>query len=85
MKNNLYKYLINHKKNTPNKIALIFENYKITYQDLVELIDLTEIYLLNNFNIRNKDRIAILAQNRIEYIFLLYACAKIGSILVPIN
>ena len=68
MKNNLYKYLINHKKNTPNKIALIFENYKITYQDLVELIDLTEIYLLNNFNIRNKDRIAILAQNRIEYI-----------------
>ena len=46
MKNNLYKYLIFIKKIHPNKIALIFENNEITYKELLELIDLTEIYLV---------------------------------------
>ena len=85
MKNNLYKYLIDHKKNDPDKISIISENNEITYRKLLKLIDLLEIYLVNNLNIKENDRIAILSTNRIEYIILLYASAKIGSSLVPIN
>ena len=82
MKNNLYKYLIDHKKNDPDKISIISENNEITYRKLLKLIDLLEIYLVNNLNIKENDRIAILSTNRIEYIILLYASAKIGSSLV---
>ena len=85
MKTNLYKYLKLHEKNNPEKTALIFEESIISYKKLIELIDLFETYLLDNLNIRANDRIAILSCNRIEYILLFYACAKIGSILVPIN
>ena len=85
MKNNLYKYIRSHKKNNPDKIALIFEDSKINYRDLLKLIDLFENYLINILKIKTNDRIAILSYNRVEYILLFYACAKIGSILVPIN
>ena len=85
MKNNLYKYIKYHKKNSPQKTALIYENSIINYQKLSELIDLFESYLLKNLGIKESDRIAILSYNRIEYILLFYACAKIGSIIVPIN
>jgi len=85
MKNNLYKYIQINAKIYPKKTALIFQDSKITYNELLKKIDSLELYLLKNLNIKPNDRIAILAYNRLEFILLFYACAKIGSILVPLN
>ena len=85
MKNNLYKYIQINAKNYPQKNALIFQDLKITYYELLKKIDSLELYLLKNLNIKPNDRITILSYNRLEFILLFYACAKIGSILVPLN
>ena len=85
MKNNLYKYIQINAKNYPQKTALIFQDSKITYYDLLKKIVSLELYLLKNLNIKPNDRITILSYNRLEFILLFYACAKIGSILVPLN
>jgi fatty-acyl-CoA synthase len=41
--------------------------------------------LAGRFGVRQGDRVAVLAKNRIEQIDLYFACQKIGAILVPLN
>tara|TARA_R110002096_G_scaffold36759_1_gene102369 strand:- start:1409 stop:2911 length:1503 start_codon:yes stop_codon:yes gene_type:complete len=41
--------------------------------------------MLENRGIAEGDRVAILCRNRIEFFELLFACAKLGAILVPLN
>lgn len=72
---------------SPNKIGIIDDSTdrRLTYQEL----DGRTIKLAFNLNVKyrvNKgDRIAILAYNRLEYIYILFAAQKLGAILVPIN
>lgn len=40
---------------------------------------------LTELNIKKGDRVAVLCRNRIEFFELLFACAKSGAILVPLN
>jgi fatty-acyl-CoA synthase len=41
--------------------------------------------LMSSLGIDAGDRIAILCRNRIEFFELLFACAKLGAVLVPLN
>ena len=41
--------------------------------------------LLHARGLREGDRVALLCRNRIEFFELLFACAKLGSVLVPLN
>lgn len=41
--------------------------------------------VLASFGIAREDRVAILCRNRIEFFEILFACAKLGAILVPLN
>ncbi len=41
--------------------------------------------LLVKMGVSHGDRVAVLCRNRIEFFELLFACAKIGAILVPLN
>jgi len=70
---------------TPNKPAIIFEGEKLTYAVLHARIEQAARALKAEFGIGRGDRIAILSLNRPEYIVLLYACARLGAILVPLN
>ncbi len=41
--------------------------------------------LMGEFGIRAGDRVALLCRNRIEFFELLFGCAKLGAVLVPLN
>ena len=41
--------------------------------------------LLQDYGVGEGDRIAVLCRNRSEFFELLFACAKLGAILVPLN
>ena len=85
MKKSLYKYIENHAKNNPNDLAIIFEKKKLSYIELLNNINYISEYISKTLKAKKGDRIAILSYNRIEFITLFYACAKLGTILVPIN
>ena len=38
-----------------------------------------------SYGVENGDRVAILSQNRLEYLVLIFALAKLGAIAVPLN
>lgn len=69
----------------PYRIAVITETEQLTYKELAEKIAAAAHYLHNERKVKKGDRIAILSQNRLEYITLLFAIAKLECIAVPLN
>jgi fatty-acyl-CoA synthase len=42
-------------------------------------------HLADDWQVARGDRVAVLAQNRVETVFLFLACVKLGAVLVPLN
>jgi fatty-acyl-CoA synthase len=69
----------------PEKPALIFEGEVLSYAAFHARIVRTAQALQAEFGVANGDRVAILSLNRPDYLVLLYACARLGAMLVPLN
>src|SRR3984957_18934263 len=70
---------------TPDKPAIVFEGKILTYADFTARIEQTARALKSEFGVVSGDRVAILSLNRPDYLVLLYACARLGAMLVPLN
>jgi fatty-acyl-CoA synthase len=69
----------------PEKPALIFEGEVLSYAAFHARIVRTARALRAEFGVAPGDRVAILSLNRPDYLVLLYACARLGAMLVPLN
>ncbi|WJR76431.1 AMP-binding protein [Bradyrhizobium sp. NP1] len=69
----------------PNKPALRFEGTTLSYAAFAARIEQTARALQYELGVGRGDRVAILSLNRPDYLTLLYACARLGAILVPLN
>ncbi|KAF0183572.1 MAG: fatty-acyl-CoA synthase [Hyphomonadaceae bacterium] len=78
--------LANRAALSPHKIALLeLESGKeVSFSELNQRSEKLGS-LLNANRISEGDRVAVLCRNRIAFFELLFACAKIGAILVPLN
>ncbi len=74
-----------HADTTPGKPAILFEGGEISYASLARRIDSCAGILLDGLGIEAGDRVAFLGQNSPEQIVLLFACARVGAILLPLN
>jgi fatty-acyl-CoA synthase len=70
---------------TPDKPAIVFDGDTLTYRQFAERIEKTACALKAEYRVRRGDRVAILSLNRPDYLVLLYACARLGAMLVPLN
>jgi fatty-acyl-CoA synthase len=70
---------------TPHKTALRFEHETLTYAALAARVAAAARALKSVLGIGRGDRLAILATNHPDYLVLLYACARLGGLLVPLN
>ena len=69
----------------PDKTAIAFEGERLSYAAFAARIERTATALKQELGIGRGDRVAILSQNRPDYLVLLYACARLGAMLVPLN
>ena len=69
----------------PHWPALVFEDEPVSFRALDEGIGQLAGALAGTFAIKRGDRIAILAYNRPEYVALVFAAARLGAIVVPLN
>ncbi len=69
----------------PDKVAIRFAGAELTYAGLAQRIAETARALKSELGVGRGDRVAILAANHPDYLVLLYACARLGAMLVPIN
>jgi fatty-acyl-CoA synthase len=70
---------------TPDKPAIIFEGAILSYAAFNTRIEQTARALKAECDVSRGDRVAILSLNRPDYLVLLYACARLGAMLVPLN
>ena len=70
---------------TPDKPAIHFEGVTLSYAAFHARIEATAKALKAECHVGRGDRVAILSLNRPDYLVLLYACARLGAMLVPLN
>src|SRR5260370_36215281 len=68
---------------TPSKPAIIFEGEILDYAGFNARIAQTGRARKAECGVSRGDRVAILSLNRPDYLVLLYACARLGAMLVP--
>ncbi|MBW2605370.1 MAG: long-chain fatty acid--CoA ligase [Deltaproteobacteria bacterium] len=68
----------------PDKMALLFEGYKVTYRELNNTVN-RFASALNSIGIKEGDRVAILLPNLIPCVVAYYAILRIGGIAVMNN
>jgi fatty-acyl-CoA synthase len=81
----LSDFILRHAAFTPGKPALRFEGRTLTYAGLAERIEAAARALKSELGIGRGDRVGMLAANHPDYLVLLYACARLGAMLVPLN
>ncbi|MCW5747743.1 MAG: AMP-binding protein [Alphaproteobacteria bacterium] len=70
---------------TPHKPAIRFQGRTLTYAAFAARIAAAACGLRTRLGVGRGDRVAILAANHPDYLVLLYACARLGAMLVPLN
>ncbi|KQV31506.1 AMP-dependent synthetase [Rhizobium sp. Root1203] len=71
-------------RTNPGKVAIVFENEQVAYQQLLERIENTARHLRLR-GIGKGDTFAAFAQNRPELLYCYYAAAMLGALFVPLN
>jgi len=69
---------------TPDKVAIKFYDHNICYASLLDNINHRAVDL-SNAGIQRGDRVVWYGLNNPEFFNLLFACARVGVILVPLN
>jgi len=71
---------------TPNRVAFehAITGATLTYAQLEDRASRCAA-VLSTFGIEREDRVAILCRNRVEFFEIMFACAKLGAALVPLN
>lgn len=70
--------------NFPKKTALVFEERRMTYEELDREVNRIANHLLS-VGLHKGDRLAVLLHNGMEFIELYFACAKSGVVFIPLN
>jgi fatty-acyl-CoA synthase len=81
----LARWIERHAAFTPDRVALRCETEAWTYAELANRIERLAAGLQREVGLGHGDRIAWLGLNHPDMLALLFACARLGAILVPLN
>lgn len=82
--NNFYELITFQAKKRRSKVALFVDDEKITYGDILEKVDSLAGFLAHK-GVKEGDNIALFLRNSPEFIYTVFAAAKLGAIVVPVN
>lgn len=68
----------------PQKIAFTFKHRNVTYQQLNGLVNQTANGM-REAGVQKGSRLAILSKNSLDYVIVIFAAARLGAVLIPIN
>ena len=80
----IWRWIEGHARHTPDAPALRFEGRRIAYADLAREIAAAAAALAAA-GVRRGDRVAFLGHNHPSQLVLLFACARLGAVQVPLN
>jgi fatty-acyl-CoA synthase len=69
----------------PAKCAIRFAGEDVSYAELAQKVSRLSEVLVSQLDVNRGDRVAFLGLNSPEIIVLLFACARVGAVLMPLN
>ncbi|MCP4982987.1 MAG: long-chain fatty acid--CoA ligase [Gammaproteobacteria bacterium] len=69
----------------PEKCAIRYEGRNLSYAEVARKVDRLADALRSELDVTRGDRVAYLGLNSPELLLLLFACARVGAILLPLN
>ncbi len=81
----LSAWIDRHADFTPDKTALNYEGRAISYGDFAAMIHAHARALKGVYGIGRGDRVAYLGLNSPEFLALMFACARLGALFIPLN
>lgn len=72
-------------KKTPDNIAIVFGEKKLTFKELNEKANSLAYYLRNEVNVNRNDIVGIMISRSIEVIVAMLAVVKAGGVYIPID
>ncbi|MEM1048215.1 MAG: AMP-binding protein [Pseudomonadota bacterium] len=78
-------WIAGHARFCPHKTAIAFEGEALSFQALHARVHQTAHVLATDFGLRRGDRIAFYGMNHPDQFVLLFAAARLGLVLVPLN
>ena len=81
---NLSSFVFYHARLTPERVALIFGDQRITYAALANRVNALAAYL-HREGIGADDVVAVLMKNSCAFIEIAFAVSHVGAVLLPIN
>ncbi|MGP4078618.1 class I adenylate-forming enzyme family protein [Pseudalkalibacillus sp. R45] len=72
-------------KKFPQKTALYFYGKEISYEEFNSMVGRLAKGLEEKFGVKSGDVLAIQITNTVEYVYVLFACWRLGASLTPIN
>jgi fatty-acyl-CoA synthase len=82
---NISRWVAHRAEWAPEAVALHFRGADLTYAGLEGRVARAAAALAGGVGVRRGDRVAYLGLNSPEMLELLFACARLGAILVPLN
>ncbi|MGH7428840.1 MAG: long-chain-fatty-acid--CoA ligase [Candidatus Methylomirabilaceae bacterium] len=82
---NISRWIERNASFAPTKSALRFEDRAYTYAALAERVERAAQVLKGQLGVGRGDRVAHVGYNSPEFLILLFACARLGAMLVPLN
>lgn len=80
----LHQWLEQHARDTPNKVALVCENERITYGEIDQRAHALAA-TLQSCGVQRGDRVAIYLENCTEAVISIFAALKAGGVFMPVN
>jgi fatty-acyl-CoA synthase len=80
-------WLVKQAQQFPDKTALVdlFSGRSVSYAQLNECASRCAEFLRDQWGLKTGERVAVLAHSSAEYVELLYACGKLGVVMVCLN
>ena len=81
----LSAWIEQHALSSPDRVAIRFDGVEISYRALHVRIQRTARFLHNTHGVGPGDRVAYLGFNTPECVIVLFACARLGALYLPLN
>ncbi|GAA0454647.1 fatty acyl-CoA synthetase [Alkalibacillus silvisoli] len=83
-RNTLGDLLLRTRERIPEKFALAYEDKRLNYAELDELVNQTAHAFLEK-GMNKGDMITVMSKNSLDFVILKFALARIGAVMIPIN
>ncbi|ASN07444.1 acyl-CoA synthetase [Virgibacillus necropolis] len=83
-RNTLGDLLARTRDRNPDKLAIIYQEHRLSYADLDAMVNQTAHAFLER-GMQKGDMITVMSKNSLDFVVVNFALARIGAVMIPIN